>query len=641
MSSSKYSRTVGFMTDTNASDNPNNTSQYSRRARSPTRDQYATSGADRISRAREREKGRERSPNRPDDRGRGRQNFGQNYGKSQSQSLNYGQNYSHNYNQNYSQNYNSSYGLNNLSYGQNLNLNHNSGAGQSHSHYGQKNYNSRYAKQDSDSSYRPRNERYLKQHSKKRYNDPEPEPEPIPATESPVEEKIEDPQKEASKLEVRLKEMLNVKSLKDLKVLDSRWNVKPQGFENVSAQRAKLSGLFPLPGYPRPVDFTKLEGLVKTRLMDSNDILNENTSNNPIDSRNSKVIIVENLDFDKISYMKIVEFFNDTLKKIDVEETSVQNIEKKWLAQDKKKLIVTFNNSTCATIILALNGNQLPVADFIKENDDENPSPSVTESFKLKLERPGEYVVQLLPKYTSTTVEDVFTNVIDSPRKLTLIVSKEATETEIVDEIQKVGPIKCFQLLREIGTKTSLGIAFVEFFVDPIESNDKSTTDMFHLVQETLERVKELPLIKNAFLSCITLEKTAIQDCPTTFDTLESLVKNELATPHPKLKVIQLLNIVIARDLMDDNDFKFTENDIKRELSKFGRIVSMKIPRPANDYTPGLIQFSQPGLGKVYVEFEDESAAMNAIMGTAGRQFNDRTVLCAYFDYADYKNSLL
>ncbi|KAG7195500.1 uncharacterized protein KQ657_003263 [Scheffersomyces spartinae] len=620
---------------TNHLDYPDNTNQYSRRARSPSGDQH---GVDRISRAREREKGRERSP-----QGRQQLSYGQNYGLQYhglSHGLSHGQNYELNYRQRQTPSYNSYSNTNNNN---------------SHKGYGQ--YKPRYPKNnDSESSYRPRNDRYLN----RRYaHHPTAVESRVPDTERPntsqvedlkVEEVIEDPQEELMKLEDRLKELTNVKSLKELKVLDSRWNVKPQGFENVSAQRAKLSGLFPLPGYPRPVDFTKLEGLVKTRLMDSNDILNENSSINPIDSRNSKVIIVDNIDFDKISYMKIVEYFNDTLKKIDIEETSVQNISKKWIAQDKKKLIVVFNNSTCATIILSLNTYQLPVAEFIKESnnedemDDEQASNTLEKTFRLSLGRPGEYVVQLLPKYTSIEVEDIFTKVIDSPRKITLILPQDLTETEIVDELKLIAPIKCFQLLREIGTKTSLGIAFVEFFVDPNQTNDKSTGDMIHLVQEMLDKVKDLSIIKNAFFSCInnnSFERTAIQDCPTSYETLELLVKNEQSTPHPKLRVIQLLNIVIARDLVDDNDFKFTENDIKRELSKFGRIVSMKIPRPANDYTPGLIQFSQPGLGKVYVEFEDETSAMNAIIGTAGRQFNDRTVLCAYFDYSDYKSSLL
>ncbi|KAM9891651.1 hypothetical protein OXX79_010575, partial [Metschnikowia pulcherrima] len=65
------------------------------------------------------------------------------------------------------------------------------------------------------------------------------------------------------KYERRLIGLLHVPIIDKFPIIGSQWGIKPKGFEKVTAQRAKLSGLFPLPGSPRPVDVTKLEGLIK------------------------------------------------------------------------------------------------------------------------------------------------------------------------------------------------------------------------------------------------------------------------------------------------------------------------------------------------------------------------------------------
>lgn len=460
-------------------------------------------------------------------------------------------------------------------------------------------------------------------------------------------------QQRIQKYQNQLQQLLKFPTISKIEVVDSKWGVKPKGFEDVTAQRAKLSGLFPLPGYPRPVDYTKLEGLVKSRLNDANDVLIDSSHIDPIDSRNSSILIVKNVDFDKVDYLRLVEYLNKFLGKIEIEETTVNNnIVSKRKTKDDKTLIIEFKNSTCATIILALNGEKILLSGLAYKvgEDDENtphsiqgdPSQETEQIVTLNIERPGEYVSQCLPPYKEMKLDDIEERVIDSPRKITFIVSTESTETQIIDAFRLVADIKGFHLLREIGTKQSLGIGFVEFYVDPKKKLNTSRALME--IQKFIEEVRKIEFVTDAFLSCITTKddkKTSIQDCPIDSSTLKSLVKNEYASTHPKLKVIQLLNIVTAKDLAEESSFKFIHQDVLREMNTFGNVKSIKIPRPANDFTPGLIQFSQPGLGKVYVEFEDEEVALKAIMATAGRMYNDRVVLCAFFDHSDYQNGLL
>lgn len=436
------------------------------------------------------------------------------------------------------------------------------------------------------------------------------------------EEQIETIQK-------RLKSIEALPLLNEIKIIGSQWGIKPKGFENVTAQRAKLSGLFPLPGYPRPVDFTKLEGAIKDRLSNSDDILNESSRISASDSRNARILIIKDIDFGKVNYLKIVEFIDDFLKKIDIEETSTKNIEMKRKTKDDRNLILEFKNNICATIVNALDGIKIPLNELSEASDLQSD-----ENIKINIERPGEYVVQKSLVETEGDDEVIVSSIKDSSEKVTLLISLSLSESEILAEVNKIHPVQKLQLLREIGTKQSLGISFIEFSMN--ESGNKVSD-----TQKVIEELKTKEFIKNAFFSCLVPNRTSIQDGPVDFNTLKALARNENVSAHPKLRVIQLINIITAKDIVDEENYRFIEKDIKSELQKYGKVVSIKIPRPANDYTPGIIQFNEPGLGKIYIEFEDEESALNAIMGIAGRMYNDRTLICAFYNHSDYLNGLL
>ena len=446
----------------------------------------------------------------------------------------------------------------------------------------------------------------------------------------------------------KLSYMTKVQSIDEVKIIDSQWGVKPKGFEKVTVQRAKLSGLFPLPGYPRPVDFTKLEDSINSS---KTDLFYDSYKIDPLDSRNAKIVIVKDIDFEKIDHLKVADYLNKFLAKIDIPETSVNNIESKRKTKDDKNLIVQFNNNVCATIILSLNGSTIPVQG-LKDDDDNDDDNNDNEGenrasdqgeLQLTISRPGEYVTQCLPPYKEIETTDIEETVIDNPRKITIIVNEESTDTEIIDALKLSDKyqIKGFQLLREIGTRKSLGIGFVEYFFDP--TMYKNTIRVIPKIESIIEQLKstQSKVILNAFLSCVIPGKTGIEDCPMDFNSLKALAKGEYVTNHPKLKVIELINLITPKDLVEDSNYKFIHQDILAECKTFGDVVSIKIPRPANDFTPGISQFSQPGLGKIYVEYQDEQMALDAIMGLSGRMYNDRTVLCAFHNHQDYLNGIL
>lgn len=440
-----------------------------------------------------------------------------------------------------------------------------------------------------------------------------------------------------TKYENKLMSLLKYPAIEVFPVASSQWGTKPKGFENVTAQRAKLSGLFPLPGYPRPVDMTKVEGSLKDGLSESG-VLLATSKIDPVDSRNSYIILLKDIDFQKVDYMKVAEYFNRFLCSADLEGTFLDNnIEKKRKTRDNKHMIIEFKNNTCATLALALNGKVIPGADICLSET------NIPDDITLTLERPGEYVVQCLPPY-DPNVTDVAEEVKDSPRKLTVFVEKSVTETMLTDALTTIAQLKAFKLLREVGTKELMGIAYVEYFVD--RKRYPSTKAALKLIADYVDETKELDIVKGVMFSCVKISsdkgiETSIQDCPIDLKTLRALVRNEYVPFHPKLRVIQLINAVTAADLNSEDTYNFIKQDILDEMKQFGNVVSWRMPKPPKELAPGLQQYNQPGLGKIYVEFEDEKIALSALMGLAGRSYNDRTVLCAFYSHDDYLKGLL
>lgn len=90
-------------------------------------------------------------------------------------------------------------------------------------------------------------------------------------------------------------------------------------------------------------------------------------------------------------------------------------------------------------------------------------------------------------------------------------------------------------------------------------------------------------------------------------------------------RVLQLLNMVTVDELLDNDDYEEIMEDVMEECTKYGKVLSLKIPRP----TGGNRQ--APGVGKIYVKFDTPDAASSALKALAGRKFSDRTVVVSYF----------
>lgn len=103
-------------------------------------------------------------------------------------------------------------------------------------------------------------------------------------------------------------------------------------------------------------------------------------------------------------------------------------------------------------------------------------------------------------------------------------------------------------------------------------------------------------------------------------------------------RVLQLLNMVTAEELIDNDEYEGKSSksyrssnankgnpeiceDIQEECQKYGEILDMKIPRPAGGSR------QSAGVGKIYIKYVDAAAAKKALQALAGRKFADRTVV--------------
>lgn len=100
--------------------------------------------------------------------------------------------------------------------------------------------------------------------------------------------------------------------------------------------------------------------------------------------------------------------------------------------------------------------------------------------------------------------------------------------------------------------------------------------------------------------------------------------------PVSKTKILVLSNMVTDEDLATDEDYNGLKEEVEEEVRKFGKLVSMAIPRP-ND--PG----AQPSaIRKIFLEYATVQDAINAERELSGRQFGPLVVETGFFDEQEF-----
>jgi len=96
-------------------------------------------------------------------------------------------------------------------------------------------------------------------------------------------------------------------------------------------------------------------------------------------------------------------------------------------------------------------------------------------------------------------------------------------------------------------------------------------------------------------------------------------------------RVLLLLNMVTASELVNDEEYEDIRDDVKEECSKFGVVEEVVIPRPTD---------SSVGVGSIFVLFREPSMSQSAVSALHGRSFNNNVVEASFYSEAKYKDKI-
>ncbi|KAK1975269.1 U2 snRNP auxilliary factor [Colletotrichum cereale] len=400
-------------------------------------------------------------------------------------------------------------------------------------------------------------------------------------------------------------DLTDVTSVLERKRRLTQWDIKPPGYENVTAEQAKLSGMFPLPGAPRqqPMDPSKLQAIMNQPGGQVN-----SAALKPSNSRQAKRLLINNLP-PSATEESIQNFFNLQLNGLNIIE-STDPCTSCQVSKDHSFAVAEFRNASEATVALALDGISM-------EADDATNGAAADQG--LVIRRPKDYIVPAVVDDVPYEPGVVSSVVVDTPNKISVAnMPVYLSEEQVSELLVSFGELKAFVLVRDKSTEESRGIAFCEY-VDPAATdvaiqglNDMDLGDKRLRVQKASVGVTQVAGVEMGVAAM-------------------SMLAGTTSTDSEETRVLQLLNMVTPEELMDNDDYEEIKEDVHEECSKFGTVLDTKIPRPVGGSR------QSAGVGKIFVKFETKEAAKKALQALAGRKFADRTVVTTYFPEENFE----
>lgn len=225
-------------------------------------------------------------------------------------------------------------------------------------------------------------------------------------------------------------------SVLDRKRRLTQWDIKPPGYENVTAEQAKLSGMFPLPGAPRqqPMDPSRLQAFMNPPAGGSV----ETTALKPSNSRQAKRLFVYNLP-PATAGENLVSFFNLQLNGLNV----VHNVDpcvSAQVADDNTFALLEFKSPNDATVALAFDG--ITMAEGTEKG--------------LEVRRPKDYIVPNGSAEQEYQEGVLLNEVPDSPNKICVSnIPAYIPEEPVTMLLKSFGELKSFILVKDASTEES------------------------------------------------------------------------------------------------------------------------------------------------------------------------------------------
>jgi splicing factor U2AF 65 kDa subunit len=329
-------------------------------------------------------------------------------------------------------------------------------------------------------------------------------------------------------------DLTNVTSILQRQRRLTQWDIKPPNYENITSEQAKMSGMFPLPGAPRqqPMDLSRLQAMVNQPGSQASA-----TALKPSNARQSKRLFVYNIPPGNTAD-SMVEFFNLHLNGLNVIKSQDPCLSA-LMSQNKKVALLEFKFPEEATVALALDGITM---------DDEDNMEAANGNANghgrgLHVTRPKDYIAPT-PDPDAERVEGQMTDKVpDSPNKIMVTnIPAHASDEAIIELLSAFGPLKAFILVKDADTEQSRGIAFCEY-----EDSEQTTKVVQNLNGMDLGGL--LLVVKHASIG---LQQAAGLEMGV---NAMSMIAGTTSTDLQKSRVIQLLNMVTADELVDNDEY--------------------------------------------------------------------------------------
>merc|ERR1711992_102904 len=186
-------------------------------------------------------------------------------------------------------------------------------------------------------------------------------------------------------------------------------------------------------------------------------------------------------------------------------------------------------------------------------------------------------------------------------------------EEQVKELLTSFGQLKAFNLVKDVTSGLSKGYAFAEYL-------DGGVTDQAIAGLNGMQLGDKKLIVQRASVGAKNM--AGMNMVPA---NIQIPGMSGMSGPGLPTEVLCLLNMVMADELTDEEEYEDILEDIREECSKFGSVKSIEIPRPV----PGV---EVPGCGKVFVEFYGIPDCQKAQHALTGRKFSNRVVVTSYFE---------
>jgi len=197
------------------------------------------------------------------------------------------------------------------------------------------------------------------------------------------------------------------------------------------------------------------------------------------------------------------------------------------------------------------------------------------------------------------------------------------TEVQIRELLESFGPLRGFDLVKDRETGNSKGYAFCVY-------SDLSVTDIACAALNGIKMGDKTLTVRRANQS--TNEPRPEQESVLLHAQQQVALQRMVfqAGSLQPTKVVSLTNVVSVDELKDDDQYMDIIEDMKGEGGKYGKLVNVIIPRP------GATGESAPGVGKVFLEYDDVDSSSKARQGLHGRKFDGNLVNATFYSESKF-----